>query len=196
MTRLSFTPLLPMMRPTLTQPDRARMLRVADELLDIVDANDDVIAQGRRGDIHARGLLHRAVHILVTRDDGQLFLQQRALSKDMAPGLWDSSAAGHVEAGETYVRAAVRELGEELALHNTTPRYCGALTASAKTGFEFVRVYHLHTNVEPVADRQEIMATRWIGNSELERWLQHAPHEFSECFRVLLQQPFVRELLV
>ena len=46
--------------------------------------------------------------------DGEILLQQRALSKEICPGLWDVSAAGHVDSGETLEDAAVRETFEEL----------------------------------------------------------------------------------
>ena len=70
------------------------------ELLDVVDDNDEVIAIKTRGEIHARGLMHRSVHILVFNSRGEVFLQKRSLSKDEQPGKWDSSAAGHVDSGE------------------------------------------------------------------------------------------------
>ena len=40
-----------------------------------------------------------------------MFVQQRSQRKDRQPGLWDSSASGHVERGEDYDAAAVREEG-------------------------------------------------------------------------------------
>ena len=91
-------------------------MSVSHELLDVVDADDRVIAVKTRGDIHAQGLKHRAVHILVFNGQGQVFLQKRSLSKDEQPGKWDSSAAGHVDSGETYLECASREIEEELGI--------------------------------------------------------------------------------
>jgi isopentenyldiphosphate isomerase len=85
-----------------------------DELFDVVDANDRVIGQEKRGVVHATGLLHRAVHILVQRGNGDIFLQKRSMEKDSHPGCWDSSSSGHLDSGEGYDKAAVRELREEL----------------------------------------------------------------------------------
>jgi hypothetical protein len=86
---------------------------VSHELLDVVDENDNVITVKTRGEIHAQGLMHRAVHILVFNSDGELFLQKRSLSKDEQPGKWDSSAAGHLDSGEDYHDCARREIAEE-----------------------------------------------------------------------------------
>ncbi|MDH3859471.1 MAG: NUDIX domain-containing protein, partial [Gammaproteobacteria bacterium] len=76
-------------------------MSVSHELLDVVDENDNIIAVKTRGEIHAECLMHRAVHILVFNSAGELFLQKRSLSKDEQPGKWDSSAAGHVDSGES-----------------------------------------------------------------------------------------------
>jgi isopentenyldiphosphate isomerase len=88
----------------------------ADELLPVVDDNDVVQGVRRRGDIHALGLPHRAVHVLVFDAQGRLFLQLRSNNKDTHPGKWTTSACGHVDPDEDYAEAASRELQEELGL--------------------------------------------------------------------------------
>ena len=83
----------------------------ADEFFDVVDRNDAVVGRAARREVHARGLLHRAVHVLVCDGSGRVFLQKRSMKKDIAPGLWDSSCSGHVDSGESYDAAAVRFAG-------------------------------------------------------------------------------------
>ncbi len=73
-----------------------------------------------RSEVHARGLRHRAVHVLVFNSRGEIFLQKRSMKKDRQPGVWDSSCSGHVDAGENYEATAVRELREELGLDITS----------------------------------------------------------------------------
>ena len=82
------------------------------EILSVVDDQDQVIGRRRRDNIHRLGLSHRAIHVLVFRQDGQIFLQKRGRHKQESPGLWDSSVAGHVDAGETYDACCVREIRE------------------------------------------------------------------------------------
>jgi len=86
------------------------------ELLSVVDENDCIIDTCPRHIIHATGLRHRAVHILVFNELGQLFLQKRSMKKDLNGGLWDTSAAGHVDADEDYDISAIREVEEELGI--------------------------------------------------------------------------------
>ena len=88
------------------------------EYLSVVDENDHVINSLARSEIHVLGLRHRAVHILIFNDQGQFFLQKRSMKKDLNKGLWDTSAAGHVDEGEEYTISAIRETSEELGIRN------------------------------------------------------------------------------
>ncbi len=93
-----------------------------DEILDVVDSEDLIIGKASRVQVHNNGLMHRSVHVLVFNSTGSLFLQKRSMIKGESPGLWDSSAAGHVESGEDYLNCAKRELEEELSLSDGRKR--------------------------------------------------------------------------
>jgi isopentenyldiphosphate isomerase len=69
-----------------------------------------------RDDAHRLGLWHRTVHIWIRNNKGELLLQKRALTKEVYPGYWDISCAGHIDAGESPETAALRELSEELGV--------------------------------------------------------------------------------
>ena len=68
---------------------------------------------------HREGIPHRTVHIWIAREkDGrcEVLLQKRSRNKDSFPGLWDTSSAGHISAGDEPLPSALRELEEELGL--------------------------------------------------------------------------------
>lgn len=139
--------------------------RLADEVLEVVDGRDTVIGLARRGDIHAQGLLHRAVHVLVFDQAGRLYLQRRSANKDTHPGKWTSSASGHVDPGESYDQAARRELAEELGLESALEPL-GRLAARALTEGEFTAVYRATADQEPRPDPHEISEGRFFGLTE------------------------------
>ncbi len=155
------------------------------EILDIVDSQDQVIGQAPRSEIHAQGLTHRACHIVLFNFAGQVFLQKRSMLKDEAPGLWDSSAAGHVDAGETYLECAVRELNEELGLVVQPDELTPLLTLSprAETGMEFATVYSLISDAPLTLDPQEIDEGIWLTPSEVEQWILDCPDTLSRVFQ-------------
>lgn len=88
-----------------------------DEVFDLVDEQDRVIGQVRRGDAHRNPeLWHRSVQTLVLDSHGRVLLQLRSARKDLFPGYYCASASGHVIAGDTYEETAQRELEEELGV--------------------------------------------------------------------------------
>lgn len=156
------------------------------ELLSVVDANDRLIDTRPRGEIHAAGLRHRAVHVLVFNTRRQLFLQKRAMSKDINPGLWDSSAAGHVDAGEHYDYCAVREMTEELGITvATAPEFLFKLPATQQTGMEFVQVYRCIHNGPFHLALDEIERGDWFSIQEISDRVSDNDDSLTDTFKTL-----------
>jgi isopentenyldiphosphate isomerase len=86
------------------------------EMVTIVDRFNKKIGTSPRPEMRARNLIHRASFILVFNDRGELFVQQRTMTKDIYPGRWEVAAGGVVTAGETVSQSAERELREELGV--------------------------------------------------------------------------------
>lgn len=148
----------------------------ADELLDVVNERDEVIDRRPRHEIHRLGLRHRAAHLLVFDPAGRLFLQRRSATKDMHPGCWDTSAAGHVDAGETYDACVVREAREELGLElSGTPPRLFRIDACPATGQEFVWVYRTEAAGPFALNPEEIAEGRWFAAAEVDRLLREEP---------------------
>ena len=84
------------------------------EYFDIVDECDKVIGKASRDKCHKDGLLHRGIYIIITNSKKEILLQKRSMKKDLYPGLWTTSVSGHVDCGESYEKAAHREMKEEI----------------------------------------------------------------------------------
>lgn len=160
-----------------------------DELFDVVDGNDRVIGQATRAEVHRKKLFHRAVHILVFDACGNFVLQKRSLAKDSCPGLFSTSCAGHVDAGETYDAAAARELGEELGVPASAAasvKFLFAMAPSAETGQEFVRVYQLSDYAGVLVPAPaEIDALAVLPPEEIDARIRRDPAAFAESFRAV-----------
>ena len=136
---------------------------MSEEIFDVVNERDEVIGRAPRSEVHRRGLLHRAIHVLVFNSRGQVFLQKRSMSKDRQPGLWDSSASGHVDSGEEYDVCAVRELREEIGLELAAPpRRLFKLPASTETDQEHVWVYRCQAEGPFTLHPEEIERGDWF----------------------------------
>lgn len=86
------------------------------EYLDIINDQDEVIGSATREEIQTKKLSRRIIHILFFNNEGKMVLQLRSKTKSFAPGHWSTAVGGHVQAGETYEQAALRECEEELGI--------------------------------------------------------------------------------
>jgi 16S rRNA (adenine1518-N6/adenine1519-N6)-dimethyltransferase len=157
-----------------------------EELFDVCDSDDNVIGQAPRSVVHARKLLHRAVHIFVFNTRGELLLHQRSAAKDEYPLCYTSSASGHLSAGEDYTPAAVRELAEELGLHSPL-EYLAKFPAGPETAHEHTVLYRTVTDAPPVPNADEIAAVSFRTLDDAVGLLDARPNDFSPPFRVLLR---------
>jgi len=84
------------------------------EMMDVVNEKDEVVGVVSKKEIYEKSLPHRIVHVFVFNKKGELALQLQGREKKYCPLHWMCTAGGHVQAGETYEQAAVREFKEEV----------------------------------------------------------------------------------
>jgi 16S rRNA (adenine1518-N6/adenine1519-N6)-dimethyltransferase len=162
-------------------PLAAAQVAAAPERFPVVDENDRVVGEAPRREVHGNNLRHRAVHVLIFNRRGELFLQKRSRWKDRHPLLWDSSAAGHVEAGEDYDAAAVRELKEELGVTAELTRVV-KLPASERTGHEFIWFYRGEYDGPFQLAKTEIEHGEFFPTDIVSRWAKARPQDFAPGF--------------
>ena len=159
---------------------------MTEDIFDIINEHDEVIGRAPRSEVHARGLLHRAVHVLVFNARGELFLQKRSMLKDRQPGVWDSSASGHVDSGEDYDATAMRELREELGWQPpVTPNRILRIEACEATDAEFVWVYRCTGEGPFTLHPEEIECGGWFSPERVTRWIEERPEDFVTAFMLI-----------
>ncbi len=159
---------------------------MTEEIFDVVNERDEVMGQAPRREVHARGLRHRAVHVLVFNARGEVFLQKRSQLKDTARGKWDSSSSGHVDTSEDYDACAVRELREELGLVATPPpRRVFKLDAGPETGWEFCWIYRCEHEGPFTLHPEEIETGGWFAPAAVTQWVGAKPGDFASAFVVI-----------
>lgn len=158
-----------------------------EEQFPVVDEEDRLKGAAPRSKVHANNLLHRAVHVLIFNPAGEVFLQMRSRWKDRHPLAWDSSAAGHLNAGEEYDQSATRELCEELGIDIPLEKVA-KLPASERTGQEFICLYRGSYNGELRLNPSEIEAGRFFPPTIVDRWIRARPRDFApgfvECWKI------------
>ena len=92
-----------------------------EEQIDVLNADGTPAGYScGRTKVHAKGLWHRTVHIWAFDSKGRILFQLRSRLKENNPGLFDTSCAGHISAGDSSVNAAVRELREERGVRKSS----------------------------------------------------------------------------
>jgi isopentenyldiphosphate isomerase len=138
-------------------------LKEEKELLEVVTVRGEVVRTLSRSEIHGNpSLIHRVVHVLVFDENGELFLQKRSMKKDVAPGKWDTSVGGHVNAGEGLEEALSREMEEELGITACRPEFLYSYIHSNDYETELVYTYACVYRGRIFFDKNEI--------DEVRRW--------------------------
>lgn len=153
----------------------------ATERFSVVDDHDRILRDAPRSEVHGDNLRHRAVHILIFNKNSEILLQKRTRWKDRHPLLWDSSAAGHVNAGEGYDSAAHRELKEELGI-DVGLKQLGKLPASTRTDQEFISVYQGRHDGDFTTEPTEIEIVQFFPPDLVDGWIAARPNDFAAAF--------------
>lgn len=165
------------------------------EMFDIL--NEDGIKTGERKErkaVHADGDWHGSVHVWISRkgfDGTEFLLQKRSMAKDSFPGCYDAACTGHVDAGEDFIDAAVRETREELGIEALNAEYVLLFTqkvthkavykGAAFISNEINNVYYLKKNINDsdiVFDKSEIDTVMWISEKKLLNALENGSSEY------------------
>lgn len=150
------------------------------ELLDYVDASDNVLGQTTRAEALEQGLNRRLVHVFIFNEQGQILLQWRATHK-RNPHVYDAAVGGHVDAGETYEQAAHREMMEEMGIEGELQPICKYLCEEWN---EYVSLYLIKhegpfSNWEKEAEKVE-----WFTVEELEHLMARLPYLFTDPVKI------------
>ena len=97
-------------------------------------------------------------------------------------------ASGHLDAGEDYADAAIREIDEELGISGVGGlEECARLPASPNTGWEFVVLFATRSSGKVRYPCSEVETGDFYPLSLIRRWVDSRPSDFApgfiECFR-------------
>jgi isopentenyldiphosphate isomerase len=88
-----------------------------EEIFEIVDEFNNIVGKAPRSECHGNpALIHRTARVIVFHPEGEMLLQKRSNTKDIQPGKWDTAVGGHLEQGEEFIDATLREMEEELGI--------------------------------------------------------------------------------
>lgn len=136
---------------------------VNEEIFPVVDENGKTISTAPRSVCHngKSMLLHPVVHLHLFNSSGELYLQKRALTKDLLPGMWDTSVGGHMDPGESPGEALIREAAEELGITDISFRSSKNYIWQSAIERELVYTFTGTSSETPVVNKEEIEEGRF-----------------------------------
>jgi isopentenyl-diphosphate delta-isomerase len=140
-----------------------------------------------RAEVHRLGLWHKSAQVFIFDADGCLLVQRRAVDKDLYANLWDYSVGEHLHPEESQIDGARRGLCEELRISGVDLEPLGGERWVEIVDDEFADreiqqayrgVYTGQLRVDPV----EVAEVRYIGLTDLRRWIDDRPRDFTPWF--------------
>ena len=154
------------------------------EMIDVLDSQGKITGEAKsRESIHTDGDWHRTIHVWFITPHGQLLIQRRSKTKINCPNMWDISVGGHVPAGEDSMRAALREVEEEMGLKLAKAdlkligyaTQQGVLNDGTYINNEYNDVYLVEKMIDPAKlkiQTSEVAEVRLIPWEEFRDWVE------------------------
>lgn len=134
-----------------------------------------IIGKGAsKADTFGQGILHGASHVWIWRrnnDTLEVLVQKRAAKKLTWPGLYDISAAGHIDLGETPIDTALREAKEEinldivrteLKLFGVHCAYLRPVSGVIENEFQWLYKLEIKSDMNFITQHSEVESLRWV----------------------------------
>ena len=175
------------------------------EYLDVLDENGNKTGKTKlRSEVHKDGDWHKVAFIFVVNDKGEIILQKRSKEKENSPNKWTASASGHLEAGDSDIDGAIRELGEEIGIKAKKDELEYLCTVkeqhlkSEKKIRHISNVYLLFKNVnlsDLVLQKEEVSDVKYVYYKEFEKLLVNEKDNIvkhDEIYSRVLQELYKR----
>ncbi|HVV66900.1 MAG TPA: NUDIX domain-containing protein [Candidatus Saccharimonadales bacterium] len=159
---------------------------MAPKPIQIVDENDRPLKSGTMEDAQRDGLWHRIARVVIEDENGRFLLQKRSAAMSTFPGCWDTSAAGHVDFGETYSVAARREALEETGLADLSLKEIESYRSESVQGEKILNRFNktyqsrIGSKRQFTPDPEEVEELRWFSKQEVADLINDHPDEVTD----------------
>ena len=158
----------------------------------LVNEKDEQIGLMEKIEAHEKALLHRAFSVFVFNKNGELMLQQRALTKYHTPGLWTNTCCSHQREGESNIEAGKRRLMEEMGfsteLKDTISFIYKAPFDNGLTEHEYDHILVGQYDEDPNPNPDEVNAWKWVSLEEVKEDMKVNPHVYTEWFKIIFDK--------
>lgn len=174
-------------------------MKDGNELLDTFDRDGNFLGVRTRAFCHTKNpkCYHNAVWILIFNDRGELLVQKRSKNKREEGGKWsDTAVSGHVDAGESFLQACVRETKEELGIKARQKDFEFVTSYLNEKGFEFGQIFILRKNIllsEIKLQKDEVDEVKYLSYQAFKKLMQsddfcNEPEDYKRLILKIIKQ--------
>lgn len=160
----------------------------------LVDSQNNEIGLMPKMEAHEKALLHRAFSVFTFNDKGELLLQQRAKDKYHSPLLWTNTCCSHQRQGESNIEAGKRRLQEEMGfscdLEEVFSFIYKAPFDNGLTEHELDHVMIGSFNENPVINKEEVEAYKWMRLEDVKKDIQENPSNYTVWFKIIFEKSY------
>jgi isopentenyldiphosphate isomerase len=152
----------------------------------IVDEHDNPLRGGTKDEVQFGALWHQIARVMVFDEQGKVLLQRLPEDSFYYQNCWNTTVSGHVDEGEDYLGAALREGEEEVGVTFADLEEVDYYAASRVDGDRtynrfnktFKAVVMQDVQFEPAAD--EVAELKWFTQSELKSLVAEYPDRVTD----------------
>ena len=163
-----------------------------EENVILVNEKDEQIGLMPKLEAHEKAVLHRAFSVFVLNNKNELMLQQRASHKYHSPLLWTNTCCSHQREGETNIGAGVRRLREEMGFETQlTELFHFIYKAPFDNGLTEHELDHVmigRYEDEPLINKEEVEAWKWVGIEEVQADITANPEFYTVWFKIIFEK--------
>lgn len=162
----------------------------ADNLIEVIDANDLPFLLMPRTEVLAQNLPHRVVLVALRNHEGRILVTQRTsnagnMASPTPEGVWGLSASARVQAGESRVDAALRVLRKDMGIANAqlVPGTGKAPVVPAQSHFDLLHITlfiaEMALSSPIIAESEKSDSAMFLDKDELQGMAKHFPEMLS-----------------
>lgn len=139
------------------------------ERFDLYDVNRNLTGKTlERGNKVPEGYYRLVVHVCIFGSDGRMLIQKRQPFKSGWAGMWDITAGGSAQAGDTSQQAASRELKEEVGIDYDLTGIRPAMTIYFDGGFNDIYTINMDVDIDSLElQTAEVEQVKWASEEEI-----------------------------
>lgn len=157
-----------------------------------VDEKDQFQGVVEKIEAHKKGILHRAVSVIIFNSNGEMLLQKRANSKYHSGGLWSNATCTHPNPDETNEQASLRRVYEEMGITaNLSHLYSFIYKVDLENGmieYEFDHVFVGISDQKPTLNPKETSAFKYLSIQNIKEEIEYSPEIFSAWFKLIFNE--------